>query len=199
MDRIERIGQVAEIMRDYVENKQTFLTEKTKRVPVRSYTDPDQWKAEMELVFKRVPLMLAFTAELPNPGDYKAMDAIGMPVLINRDKSGQVRAFLNVCSHRGAPVASEGHGNCPRFTCKYHGWTFGQDGKLIGISEASKFGEVHKSELGRHDLRRADPQRSDRRGRLFPWLPRGFRSARFRQLDLHGQPRDRGCQLEDRL
>ncbi|HQS69152.1 MAG TPA: Rieske (2Fe-2S) protein, partial [Novosphingobium sp.] len=152
MDRIERIGQVAEIMRDYVENKQTFLTATTKRVPARSYTDPDQWKAEMELVFKRVPLMLAFTAELPNAGDYKAMDAVGMPVLINRDKAGKVRAFLNVCSHRAAPVAAEGHGNCPRFTCKYHGWTYGPDGKLIGISEASKFGEVHKSELGLREL-----------------------------------------------
>ena len=63
MDRIERIGDVAAIMRDYVENKQTFLTEKTMSVPSESYTDPDQWKAEMELVFKRVPLMLAFTAE----------------------------------------------------------------------------------------------------------------------------------------
>lgn len=152
MNRIERIGKVAEIMRDYVENKQTFLTDTTKSVPARSYTDPDQWKAEMELIFKRVPLMLAFTAELPNAGDYKAMDAVGMPVLINRDKSGKVRAFLNVCSHRAAPVASEGHGNCPRFTCKYHGWTYGPDGKLIGISEASKFGEVHKSEMGLREL-----------------------------------------------
>jgi len=152
MNRIERIGNVAAIMRDYVENKQTFLTDTTKRVPARSYTDPDQWKAEMELIFKRVPLMLAFTAELPNAGDYKAMDAVGMPVLINRDKAGVVRAFLNVCSHRAAPVAAEGHGNCPRFTCKYHGWTYGADGKLIGISEASKFGEVHKSELGLREL-----------------------------------------------
>jgi phenylpropionate dioxygenase-like ring-hydroxylating dioxygenase large terminal subunit len=152
MNRIERIGNVAAIMRDYVENKQTFLTDTTKSVPARSYTDPDQWKAEMELIFKRVPLMLAFTAELPNAGDYKAMDAVGMPVLINRDKAGKVRAFLNVCSHRAAPVASEGHGNCARFTCKYHGWTYGADGKLIGISEASKFGEVHKSELGLREL-----------------------------------------------
>ncbi|KPF93245.1 (2Fe-2S)-binding protein [Novosphingobium sp. AAP83] len=152
MNRIERIGNVAAIMRDYVENKQTFLTDTTKSVPARSYTDPDQWKAEMELIFKRVPLMLAFTAELPNAGDYKAMDAVGMPVLINRDKAGKVRAFLNVCSHRAAPVASEGHGNSARFTCKYHGWTYGADGKLIGISEASKFGEVHKSELGLREL-----------------------------------------------
>ena len=84
MDRIEQIGNVAAIMRDYVEHKQTFLTDTTKRVPARSYTDPDQWKAEMELIFKRVPLMLAFTAELPNAGDYKAMDICGVPLLLTR-------------------------------------------------------------------------------------------------------------------
>lgn len=152
MDRVQNIGDVAETMLDYVENNKTYLTEKTLPVPTRSYTDPDQWRAEMELIFMRVPLMLAFTAELPNPGDYKAMDAIGKPVLINRDKSGKVRAFLNVCSHRGAPVAAEGHGNCPRFTCKYHGWTFGQDGKLLAVAEASKFGEVTKAERGLREL-----------------------------------------------
>ena len=150
--RVKQVGDVAEIMLDYVENKTTFLTDKTMTVPSRSYVDSDQWEAEMELVFKRVPLMLAFTAEMPNPGDYKAMDAVGLPVLISRAKDGSVRAFLNVCSHRGAPVANEGHGNCPRFTCKYHGWTFGQDGKLIGVSEASKFGEVDKAERGLKQL-----------------------------------------------
>src|SRR3546814_4966615 len=92
--------------------------------------------------------MLVFTAELPNPGDYKAMEAVGLPILINRDKAGKVRAFLNVCSHRGAPVAPEGHGNCARFTCKYHSWTFGQDGRLIAVAEASTFGDVNKAERG---------------------------------------------------
>jgi phenylpropionate dioxygenase-like ring-hydroxylating dioxygenase large terminal subunit len=121
-------------------------------VPVRAYLDPDQWRAEIDLVFKRLPLMLAFTAELPRPGDYKAMDAAGLPVLINRDKTGKVRAFLNVCSHRGAPVASDGHGNCPRFTCKYHGWSYGQDGRLLAVAEASSFGEIDKSERGLKEL-----------------------------------------------
>jgi phenylpropionate dioxygenase-like ring-hydroxylating dioxygenase large terminal subunit len=152
MDRVHQIGDVAEIMLDYVENKKTHQTSKTMTVPTRSYVDPDQWEAEMELVFKRVPLMLAFTAEVPNPGDYKAMDVIGLPLLISRDKTGEVRAFLNVCAHRGAPVASEGHGNCPLFVCKYHGWTYGQDGKLIGVSEASKFGEVDKATHGLRQL-----------------------------------------------
>lgn len=152
MDRVQNIGDVAETMLDYVENNKTYLTDTTMKVPTSSYTDPDQWRAEMELVFMRVPLLLAFTAELPRPGDFKAMDAMGKPVLINRDKAGKVRAFLNVCSHRGAPVAPEGHGNCPRFTCKYHGWTYGQDGKLLAVSEASKFGEVAKVERGLREL-----------------------------------------------
>ena len=151
MDRVARIGNVAEIMLDYVVNKKTHQTDRQLRVPSANYTDKDQFKAELELVFKRVPLMLAFTAELPKPGDYKAMEAVGMPVLINRDKEGRVRAFLNVCSHRGAPVA-EGKGNCTRFTCKYHAWTFGADGKLIGVAEPGAFGEVDKSQLGLREL-----------------------------------------------
>ena len=175
LERDERIGEVAEIMLDYVTNKGTHLTERTMTVPTASYTDPDQWAAEIELVFKRVPLMLAFTAELPNPGDYKAMDACGLPVLVNRDKAGLVRAFLNVCSHRGAPVASEGHGNCPRFTCKYHGWTYGPDGKLIGISEASKFGEVDKNSRGLREL-----PCEERAGMIFVCLTPGS------SLDLDG-------------
>ncbi|HZU64712.1 MAG TPA: SRPBCC family protein [Novosphingobium sp.] len=148
MDHASRIGDAAEIMLDYVEQNKTFLTDKTMRVPSASYTDPAQWEAEMAQVFRKVPLMLAFTSEMPNPGDYKAMEAIGLPILITRGKDGVARAFLNVCSHRAAPVANEGHGNCARFTCKYHGWTYGPDGKLIGISEASKFGEVDKASLG---------------------------------------------------
>ena len=152
MNRIERVGEVAEKMLDYVENKGTFMTDKTLTVPTRSYTDPDQWRAEIELIFKRVPLMLAFTAELPKPGDYKTMSVMDLPVLINRDKDGKVRAFLNVCAHRGAPVASGEHGNCARFTCKYHGWTFAQDGRLIGVAEAASFGDVDKGERGLRQL-----------------------------------------------
>jgi phenylpropionate dioxygenase-like ring-hydroxylating dioxygenase large terminal subunit len=151
MDHLN-IGNAAEAMLDYVETGTTFMTDKTMSVPTSSYTDADQWGAEMELIFKRVPLMLAMTCEMPNPGDYKAMEALGLPILITRDKAGNVRAFLNVCSHRGAPVAKEGHGNCPRFTCIYHGWTYGSDGKLIGVADPGKFGAVEKSTKGLKQL-----------------------------------------------
>jgi phenylpropionate dioxygenase-like ring-hydroxylating dioxygenase large terminal subunit len=99
----------------------------------------------MDLIFRRVPLMLALSCELPEPGNYKAMDAVGLPVLIVRDKAGEARAFLNVCAHRGAPVAADGHGSCSRFTCKYHSWTYGLDGKLLAVSDRHKFGDIDKS------------------------------------------------------
>lgn len=151
MDR-ELIGDIAEKMLDYVETDTTFMTDKIMRVPSSAYVDPDQWRAEIELIFKRVPLMLALSCEMPKPGDYKAMEAIGLPVLLARDKSGEVRAFLNVCSHRGAPVAADGHGNCSRFTCIYHGWTFGPDGRLLAVADREKFGDIDKAALGLRQL-----------------------------------------------
>lgn len=151
MDR-QIVGDVAEAMLDYVESGTTFMGDGSMTVPTSSYTDPDQWGAEIELIFKRVPLMLALTCEMPKPGDYKAMDAVGLPILITRDKAGAVRAFLNVCAHRGAPVAREGHGNCPRFTCIYHGWTYGPDGRLIGVADPAKFGTIDKSTRGLRQL-----------------------------------------------
>src|SRR6056300_1559769 len=72
------------------------------KVPAEKYYDEEQYKAEVDKIFKRVPLLLATTAELPNPGDYKAMEAAGTPVLLSRTPSGEVQAFFNMCSHRGA-------------------------------------------------------------------------------------------------
>lgn len=145
---LDTVGDVAEAMLGYAEDGRTFMTASSMTVSTRSYIDPDQWGAEIELIFKRLPLMLALTCEMPNPGDYKAMDAAGLPVLIARDKVGVARAFLNVCAHRGAPVAREGHGNCPRFTCIYHGWTYTADGRLVGVADPAKFGELDKAGRG---------------------------------------------------
>lgn len=147
MDALD-IGSVAATLLDYVEQDRTYQSDRITTVPSSTYTDPDQWAREIDLIFKRVPLMLALSCELPEPGTYKAMDALGLPVLIVRDKGGEARAFLNVCAHRGAPVANEGHGSCARFTCKYHSWTYGLDGKLLAVSDREKFGEIDKATRG---------------------------------------------------
>lgn len=117
-------------------------------LPAQRYFDPAIFEAEVERIFKRVPLLLAVTAEMPKPGDFKALDAAGVPVLISRGQDGVVRAFVNSCSHRGTNVATEGRGNARRFMCPYHGWTFTQKGELMGVASADDFGEVDKSCLG---------------------------------------------------
>jgi phenylpropionate dioxygenase-like ring-hydroxylating dioxygenase large terminal subunit len=166
----ERIGDVAEILLDCFENNRTFQTDKIVTVPAASYADSNLWEAERDTIFKRLPLMLALTCEMPNPGDYKAMEVVGLPVLIARDKAGTVRAFFNVCAHRWAPVAAEGLGHCLnfRFICPFHGWTYGTDGRLIGIAEQRKFGDLDKSS---HGLRALPCE--ERHGMIFVCLTPG--------------------------
>lgn len=116
------------------------------RIPARSYTDPELFELEKQRIFRRLPLMVAPSCELPDPGDYKAMDICGVPLLLARQKDGSVGAFLNMCTHRGNPLAS-GTGNASRFTCGYHGWTFKADGALLGIASPQDFGRVDKAAL----------------------------------------------------
>ena len=172
-----RIGEVAEILLDYLENNKTFQTDKIMSVPPSSYTDGGQWRAEIDLIFKRVPLMLALSCEMPKPGDYKAMEIAGLPILIARDKAGTVRVFLNVCAHRWAPVASEGYGSCPRFrfVCPFHGWTYGADGRLVGVADRAKFGDLDQSTHGLKEL-----PCEERHGMIFGCLTAGA------PLDLEG-------------
>lgn len=115
------------------------------RVPATNYFDEERWKLEIEKVFKRMPLMLALSCEIANPGDYRAMEAIGMPVLLTRGDDGQVRAFVNMCRHRGSVIMSEGHGNKKRFSCPYHAWTYDQKGALVSVFSEDDFGRIDKS------------------------------------------------------
>ena len=122
------------------------------RVSSSLYYDEERWKAEMDKVFRRMPLMLAMSAEIREPGDYKAMDAGTTPVLIVRTDNGQVKAYVNMCSHRGAQVMEVGKGNTHRFTCPYHAWSYNREGELIGILSNKDFGDIDKSCYGLTEL-----------------------------------------------
>lgn len=118
------------------------------RVPVWKYHDPERWQLEMDRIFKRVPLPLALTCELRAPNSYKAMDALGVPVLITRAADGTARAFLNVCRHRGATVCADGCGTARRFACPYHGWVYDPEGALVGIYGEETFGPLERDTRG---------------------------------------------------
>lgn len=120
------------------------LADEVVRIPAASYTDEALFELEKRQIFRRLPLMVAPSCELPSPGDFKAMDICGVPLLLSRQKDGSVGAFLNMCTHRGNPVVS-GSGNASRFTCGYHGWTFKNDGALVGVASPQDFGAVDKA------------------------------------------------------
>jgi nitrite reductase/ring-hydroxylating ferredoxin subunit len=126
------------------------------RVPARHYVDPERGRAERERIFRRLPLVLGFSCELREPGSYKAQEVLGTPVLLTRADDGRIRAFLNVCSHRGAIVVPDGLGCAKRFACPYHGWSYDAEGRLVGIASRSEFGEVDADHLGLTELPAAE-------------------------------------------
>lgn len=109
------------------------------------YHDPDRWQREMDRVFKRLPLMLAMSCELRQPGDFKTLEVAGVPVLLVRKDDSTLGAYVNSCSHRGAMVVTEASGNRKRFTCPYHAWTYDRDGALVAVYAERDFGAVDKA------------------------------------------------------
>ena len=81
-------------------------TESIVKIPAANYYDEAHWNAEVQAVFRRLPLMLALSVELQKSGDYKTMTVADVPVLLTRNKEGQAQAYLNSCSHRGAQILS---------------------------------------------------------------------------------------------
>ena len=111
-------------------------------IPIGAYTDPERYQREVDRVFRHLPLALALSLELPNPGSYRALKVMDVPVLLVRDKDGVARAFLNVCRHRGAQICQPGNGSAERLVCPYHAWQYNLQGQLTGVFGASTFGEV---------------------------------------------------------
>ena len=146
-----------------------------------AYRDQELWEREMAAVHGKVPLPLALSCELPDPGTYKAIDVAGTPVLITRDSAGEVHAMINVCRHRGSELISEGTGKAHRLTCPYHSWSYDLKGCLLGVYGEETFGGVDKDyhgPAGRYRRRSGPGWCSSRSTRTQPsiWTPGSARS-----------------------
>lgn len=102
-------------------------------LPPHYYTSPEILELEKQKLFFKDWLVVGRVEEWPNPGDFKAIDICDEPVVISRNKAGQLKAFANVCRHRGVAVAC-GTGNATEFKCPYHAWIYDLDGKLVAPS-----------------------------------------------------------------
>jgi anthranilate 1,2-dioxygenase large subunit len=104
------------------------------RIPYRLFTDADIYRAEQAKIFFGPHWnFVALAAELPRPGDFKSTFLGDTPIVVTRDKAGELHAFVNRCAHRGALVCREMRGNRLAHQCVYHQWTYDPSGALIGV------------------------------------------------------------------
>lgn len=126
-----------------------FIGDAVHRSPVERYTSAARFEAEMEHVFRALPMVAAHSSELAEPGSYLTLSLAGLPVLLTRDKSGSANAFLNVCRHRGARLVGDPQGCKKAFSCPYHGWTWDAAGQLRGVPhEKDGFPALDRSQYG---------------------------------------------------
>lgn len=110
--------------------EQAFLPiEEASGLPNAAYWSEDWFALEQERIFRRNWVFAGASAQIPEPGDVKPIEIGGLPMMLVRGSDGEIRAFQNVCRHRGMQLVSEA---CRKsaFTCPYHNWTYGLDGKL---------------------------------------------------------------------
>src|SRR5262249_48634927 len=98
-------------------------------LPWSWYTDPNVLRLEQERIFTRTWQYVGHTGQAAEPGSFFTAMAGRTPILVTRARDEELRAFLNVCRHRGSTVA-EGSGQRETLQCRYHAWTYGLDGKL---------------------------------------------------------------------
>lgn len=124
---------------------------RTTLLPASSYVDAAFYLRERPAIFAREWTFAAIESQFTSNGDYVATVIAGYPIVVSND-GGTLRAFHNICRHRGGPLASDGAGNTKAFVCRYHGWSYGLDGCLLA---ARDFGDddLPREDLSLHDIR----------------------------------------------
>jgi Rieske 2Fe-2S family protein len=118
-------------------------------LPGRYYSDPDIFRQEQSRIFESMWFAAARSSDLPTPGKFRNVQVGAERVLIVRGRDGVLRAFLNVCRHRGARLCVDGEGEVRRsLQCPYHAWTYGLDGKLIAAPNLSAMTDIDRTEYG---------------------------------------------------
>ncbi len=157
------------------------LLVKEDRIHGSVYTDHAIFDSEMENIFHRSWVYVGHANEIPRPGDFRVTTIGRQSVIMVRDESGQIQLLMNRCTHRANAVCQIERGNTNKFRCAYHGWTFRNNGELLGVTYQDRYGDwFRKEDFG---LRKA-PRMAMYRGFIFGSLsPVGV------TLDEHlGQP-----------
>jgi phenylpropionate dioxygenase-like ring-hydroxylating dioxygenase large terminal subunit len=147
VERAVEIGLLNELLQHCLENTTGHLGE-VGQADVSQYISPKVLEEETEVILKRHPIIVGVSSELNNPGDYVAKDILGQSYLFVRQPDLQIRAFHNVCRHRGARLVEHGSANKSAFVCPYHRWRYKASGELDQITRPEGFAGVNTCDLG---------------------------------------------------
>ena len=118
-------------------------------LPAWTYRDPEFFELEQDRVFAPSWQIVCHESDLPDAGDWHTLEYLGESVLVIRGKDRALRAFANVCRHRGSRLVDGASGCARKLVCPYHAWTYGLDGTLTGVPDAASYPGLDK---GRHGL-----------------------------------------------
>lgn len=114
--------------------------------PNSIFTGRERFEVEQAKVFRHFPVPITLEGVLPDTGSIVAIEAYGMPLLVSRTRDGEIKVFVNACQHKGSKLIEDCEVHTQgRMTCPYHAWTYGIDGKLIGVARADMFKDLDKS------------------------------------------------------
>jgi len=117
-------------------------------LPRRFYHDELVYRAEMETIWRKGWLFAGHSCQIPHPGDYFLYEVDGDSIILVRGDDEQVKAYYNVCRHRGSVICQEPQGSVKRFVCPYHQWTYDRNGRLL--LQNGMLPGIDKSQLSLH-------------------------------------------------
>ncbi|MFM0363499.1 Rieske 2Fe-2S domain-containing protein [Paraburkholderia sediminicola] len=119
------------------------------------FTNADLFELEMKHIFESNWVYLAHESQIPDNNDYYTTWIGRQPIVITRDKNGDLHAVINACAHKGAMLCRKKHGNKGTFTCPFHGWSFANTGKLLKVKDVKTTEyPVQFNTNGSHDLKK---------------------------------------------
>ncbi|WP_285766825.1 aromatic ring-hydroxylating dioxygenase subunit alpha [Peribacillus sp. SI8-4] len=124
-------------------------------IPAYLLGDPKVYEIEHEKVFLKTWVFVGHESEVPNKGDFMTRELAGYSLIITRDGEGEVRAFYNMCTHRGMKLCRADKGNKSMFTCPYHGFNFKNTGELVGVPLQKDIygGMLDRTTMGLHKVK----------------------------------------------
>ena len=128
------------------------FTAGVKTLPQRYFISPEIFAEEQEKVFSSRWVLVGHQSQIAKAGDFFVQEVAGESLIIARDQKATLRAFYNVCRHRGTRLCAEQSGHSSTIQCPYHAWTYGLDGRLVGAPHMDKEGGFDKDEHSLHAI-----------------------------------------------